>query len=47
MNQMPAPDFVEDVKVCKAAILKCRYAAARSANSETLKPYFLKNLNLT
>lgn len=40
MNQMPAPDFVEDVKVIKTAILKSRYVAARLANAEMLKLYF-------
>ncbi len=40
MNQMPAPDFVRDVKVIKAAILKSRYVAARHANAEMLKLYF-------
>ena len=40
MNQMPLPDFVEDVKVIKAAILKSRYVAARLANAEMLKLYF-------
>ena len=40
MNQTPASDFVKDVKVIKAAILKSRYIAARLANAEMLKLYF-------